>query len=92
MEIYFSYFLIFSRVEKALFKPSPNPSPRKSFEEKTNHQDEEIEKTSAQTSPVAKIRQFVGLETNADPIETSKSSNEETNEDVISGIGSGKNL
>ena len=52
-----------SRLQGEISSTSPNPSPRKSLEEKdpvilqqTSH------KKSKQTSPVAKIRQFVGME------------------------------
>ena len=51
---------------------------------------EQREKTFEQTSPVAKIRQFIGLEQNLHTNDTSNVSNEESREEVINESGSGK--
>lgn len=52
--------------------------------------EDKTENTSKQTSPVAKIRQFIGIENNADSNMATKSSSENMREEVINGISPGK--
>ena len=55
-----------------------------------SQEEKQKEKPLEQTSPVAKIRQFVGLEPNSHTNDVSNVSNEESREEVINESSSGK--
>ena len=79
-------------IDRLQSKPSPSPSPRKSLKDADEIcQEEELkEKSLEQTSPVAKIRQFIGLEPNSHTNDISNVSNEESRQEVINESVSGK--
>ena len=83
---------IFTGIDRLQSKPSPSPSPRKSLKDENEicQEEEQKEKTIEQTSPVAKIRQFIGLEPNSNTNDKSNVSNEELREEEINENGSGK--
>lgn len=83
---------IFIGIDRLQSKPSPSPSPRKSLkdEDEICQEEEQKQKTIEQTSPVAKIRQFIGLEPNSNTNVKSNVANEELREEEINENGSGK--
>ena len=89
------YFLSFlSREHKDSLASSPNPSPRKSLEEKEilSQQEKKVEYGAKKTSPVAKIRQFVGVENDTDAREAPEYANQKLKKDLLDEISTGRNI
>ena len=90
----FLFLLLSFREHKESFSPSPNPSPRKSLEEKDmmSQQEGDRENDTKQTSPVAKIRQFIGIGNDTEDSDASKFANEQSREEVLNKISSGRKI